>query len=58
MQGDILSVLRYGTDPVVKTLSVGAPDGFTSVVLAELESVGKDRRTVLDLLLGTAAQAN
>jgi hypothetical protein len=58
IQGDIVSVLRYGTDPVVKALPIGAPDAFRSVMLTELASIGKDRRTVLDLLLGTAVQAN
>lgn len=52
MQGDIVSVLRYGADPVVKTLPAGAPEAFKAAISTELANIGPDRRTVLDLLLG------
>jgi len=49
---DIVSVLRYGMDHIVKDLPAGASDGFRHLLLAQLASIDQDRRRIITPLLG------
>jgi hypothetical protein len=54
VQGDILSVLRYGMDPMVKALPIGAPDPLHAMITAQLGAIGQDRRAAIDPFLAAS----
>ena len=51
-EADILSVLRYGRDPMIKALAAPSSVAFGDMVAAQLPSLDADRRAVITPLLG------
>lgn len=57
VQGDILSVLRYGMDSMVKALPVGAPEPLHAMITTQLGNVDQDRRAAVDPFLEASQPA-